>query len=515
MAGSMQQTENNTVNSEIRLNDQYLEFVGIEKAFPGVKALDDISFRADGGKVLALLGENGAGKSTLLKIMSGDLRADEGRIILNGETLSMASPNQAIKAGISVIYQERQLIPTMSVMENIFIGALPIKVGLVNYAKLKADTQEIIDKFDLPIDPEAPVMTLSIAHQQMVEIMKAYRRDSKVIAFDEPTAPMTDTEIEILFDLIRQLKKAGKIILYVSHRMKEIFQVTDEIVVLKDGRLVKTLNTALTNEQELIAAMVGRDIGDTYANLSRNHTFGDVLLEVSNMTTYAVHDISFSLHNGEVLGFAGLVGAGRTEVVRALFGADEVLSGEIKLEGKCVKFDTPREAINAGIALCPEDRKEQGLVLWSSVRDNICMPVLKKLKKWLFLDLKAEDELTLSAIKKYNIKTPTFDKSVLELSGGNQQKVILGRWTSEKMITKLLILDEPTKGIDVGTKAEIYQMVCDFAKLGIGVIFISSELTEVINVADTIIVMHNGHITGTVKREDATEENVLAMAMLD
>jgi L-arabinose transport system ATP-binding protein len=510
-----QQLKNSPVTTDKGMVEQYLEFKGISKSFPGVKALEDISFRAEGGKVLALLGENGAGKSTLLKIISGDLRADEGRIVLNGKTLAMTSPNQAIKAGISVIYQERQLIPSMSVMENVFLGALPVKAGLVDYGRLKADTRAIIETFGLPIDPEAPVRTLSIAHQQMVEIMKAYRRDSDVIAFDEPTAPLTDTEIDILFKLIKQLKESGKIVIYVSHRMKEIFQVTDEIVVLKDGHLVKTLSTAETNEQALISAMVGRDIGDTYANLSRNDKYGDVLLEVNNLKTYAVHDVSFQLRCGEVVGFAGLVGAGRTEVARAIFGVDAVISGEIKFEGQPVKFETPRDAINAGIALCPEDRKEQGLVLWSSVRDNVCMPVLKKLKQWLFLDAKAMDELTVHAIKKYNIKTPTLDKTVLELSGGNQQKVILGRWTSDKMVTKLLILDEPTKGIDVGTKAEIYQMVCDFAKQGIGVIFISSELTEVINVSDTIIVMHNGHITGTVKREDATEENVLALAMLD
>jgi ABC-type sugar transport system ATPase subunit len=358
-------------------------------------------------------------------------------------------------------------------------------------------------------------MSLSIAHQQMVEIMKAYRRNSPVIAFDEPTAPLTDTEIDILFKLIKQLKEQGKIIIYVSHRMKEIFQITDEIVVLKDGRFITKLTTSETDEKVLIAAMVGRDIGDTYADLSRNDTYGDVLLEVNNLKTYAVHDISFKLRKGEVIGFAGLVGSGRTEVVRAIFGADEIISGEIKLEGKPVKFNTPRDAIDAGIALCPEDRKEQGLILWASITHNISMPVLAKLKKMLFLDTKAEDKLTLQAIKKYNIKTPTLDKKVLELSGGNQQKVILGRWTSELMTTKVLILDEPTKGIDVGTKAEIYQMVCDFAKQGIGVIFISSELTEVINVADTIIVMHNGHITGSVKREEATEEKVLALAMLD
>ncbi|NLA87497.1 MAG: sugar ABC transporter ATP-binding protein, partial [Clostridiales bacterium] len=496
------------------MEQKYLEFIGIEKAFPGVKALDNISFRADGGRVLALLGENGAGKSTLLKIMSGDLKPDEGRIILNGEKLQLASPNDAIQLGISVIYQERQLIPTMSVMENIYVGDLPVRLGLVDYKTLKKNTQAIIDKFGLPIDPEAPVMSLSIAHQQMVEIMKAYRRDSLVIAFDEPTAPLTDTEIDILFKLIAQLREEGKIIIYVSHRLKEIFQVTDEIVVLKDGKFVTWLKTSETDEQALIAAMVGRDIGDTYANLSRNECMGDILLEVNNLTTNVIKDISFTIRRGEIIGFAGLVGAGRTEVVRAIFGADAVISGEIRLEGQPVRFSTPRDAINVGIALCPEDRKEQGLVLWSSVRDNICMPVLKKLRKGAFLDGREMDALTMGAIKKFNIKTPTFDKTVLELSGGNQQKVILGRWTSDKMITKLLILDEPTKGIDVGTKAEIYQMVCDFAKQGIGVIFISSELTEVINIADTIIVMHNGHITGTVKRANAPEENVLAKAML-
>jgi ABC-type sugar transport system ATPase subunit len=495
--------------------ERYLEFQGIGKAFPGVQALSDISFRASGGKVLALLGENGAGKSTLLKIMSGDLRADEGGIILNGETLSLTSPDAAIKAGISVIYQERQLLPAMSVMENIFLGNLPQRAGFVNYARLRADAQTLIDKFGLPIDPEAPVMTLSIAYQQMVEIMKAYRRDSTVIAFDEPTAPLTDTEIEILFDLIRQLKAAGKIVIYVSHRMKEIFEVTDEIVVLKDGRLITTLSTPETNEQDLIKAMVGRDIGDTYANLSRNEERGDVLLEVKELTTYAVHDVSFTLRRGEVLGFAGLVGAGRTEVVRAVFGADAIISGEIRLDGETVNFKTPRDAIDAGIALCPEDRKTQGLVLWRSISDNVCMPVLKKLKKFLFLDPAAERELTLGAVKRYDIKTPTTEKIVTELSGGNQQKVILGRWTSEKMTTKILILDEPTKGIDVGTKAEIYQMVCDFAKQGIGVIFISSELTEVINVSDRIIVMHNGKITGSVERAEATEESILALAMID
>jgi ABC-type sugar transport system ATPase subunit len=496
--------------------EQFVEFNGLGKAFPGVQALKDVSFRVDGGKVCALLGENGAGKSTLLKILSGDLQPDEGNISISGAEQKFTSPYQAIKASISVIYQERQLVPTMNVMENIFLEDLPAnKAGIVRKSELRKKTQEIIDIFGLPIRPADIVGRLSVAHQQMVEIMKAYRRDSDIIAFDEPTACLTDTEVTILFRLIGQLKERGKVILYVSHRLAEIFQVTDDIVVLKDGRMVKTFKTSETNEKELVRAMVGRDIGDTYANLKRNDKMGEVLLEVNNLVTDAVHDVSFQLRRGEVLGFAGLVGAGRTEVMRALFGADPIISGEVKLEGKEVRFKSPKDAIEHGLALCPEDRKDQGLILGRSIKDNMSIPVLSKVKKGLFLDEKTESDLAHDAVKKYSIKTPTIEKIVYELSGGNQQKVILGRWTSDKMTTKILILDEPTKGIDVGTKAEVYQMICDFAKQGIGVIFISSELTEVLNVSDSIIVMYNGHITGKVTRQEATEERVLELAMHD
>lgn len=493
-----------------------LEFKGIGKSYPGVRALDDISFKADGGKVLALLGENGAGKSTLLKIMSGDQKADNGEILLNGTRVDFSSCQEAIAAGISVIYQERQLIPSMSVMENIFLGALPkTRLGLFDKRRLYSEAKEIIDKFGLDIDPLESVGHLNIAHQQMVEIMKAYRRNSDIIAFDEPTAPLTDTEIKILFELILKLKADGKAVIYVSHRLGEIFQVTDEIVVLKDGKFVKSLKTSETNEAELIKAMVGRDIGDTYANLKRNDTFGDVVLEVKNLRTLVIKDVSFKLRKGEILGFAGLVGAGRTEVARALFGADEISGGEVLLAGKSVVFKNPREAIDAGIALCPEDRKDQGLVMYRTVKDNIIMPIIDSLNKGVFVDRNEAIKLAHQAVEKYAIKTPSVDKITSELSGGNQQKVILGRWTSDKMITKVLILDEPTKGIDVGTKAEIYHTVCDLARQGLAVIFISSELTEVINLADNIVVMHNGHVTGTVSRQNATEEKVLALAMLD
>lgn len=496
--------------------ERYLEFKGINKSFPGVKALKDINFRTEAGRVLALLGENGAGKSTLLKILSGDLQADSGEILFSGVPQHFDSPHDAIQAGVSVIYQERQMIPAMSVMENIFAGSLPKnRFNIIDQGKLKEKANEIIAKFGLDIDPEMQVGRLSVAYQQMVEIMKAYQRGSEIICFDEPTASLAEAEISILFDLIRELREEGKIIIYVSHRMAEIFQVTDDIVVFKDGALVKTFVTKETTEAELIQAMVGRDIGDTFANLSRNTEIGEPLLEVEHLTTDKVKDVSFTLRKGEIIGFSGLVGAGRTEVALAIFGSDKIQSGEVRLDGKKVSFKSPTDAINAGIALCPEDRKEQGLVLYRSIHDNVSIPVLSKIRKAMFIDRKQEDDLSYEAVEKYSIKTPSIFKQVVELSGGNQQKVILGRWTSKKMVTKVLILDEPTKGIDVGTKAEIYQQVCNFAKEGIGVIFISSELPEVIGVSDRIYVMREGKITGCVNREDATEEKILSYAMTD
>ncbi len=492
----------------------YIEFQKINKIYPGVRALNDVSFRLDGGQVTAFAGENGAGKSTLLKVMSGDTVPDAGKIIIDGEEKHFASPIDALKSSISVIYQERQLVPSLSVMENIFLEEIPCnKFGFVNKKLLKEQAMTIIKEFGLSIDPEMPVMMLPVAYQQMVEIMKAYRRDSMIIAFDEPTASLTDAEIDILFSLIEKLKEQGKIIIYVSHRMSEIFKITDKIMVLKDGKFVKELITKDTTEQQLVASMVGRDVGDTYSSLSRNTVFGDVVLEVNNLESEFVHNVSFKLHKGEILGFSGLVGAGRTETMRAIFGADPIIAGEIIVDGEKVHFKDPSEAIEACIALAPEDRKEQGLVLPRPIKDNITIPVLKKVKKGLFMNKKQENALADEAIATYSIRTPSSKKIVAELSGGNQQKVILGRWTSSKMNTKILILDEPTKGIDVRTKAEIYQLCCDFAKQGKGIIFISSELTEVLNLCDNIIVMHNGSITGVVPREEATEENIMALAM--
>jgi L-arabinose transport system ATP-binding protein len=496
--------------------ERCLEFKNIKKSFPGVMALKGVSFKAEGGRVTALLGENGAGKSTLLKIMSGDLKQDEGEVVLNGKVQEFASPLDAIKAGISVIYQERQIIPALSVMENVFSGDLPLtKGGFVDKKKMETETQKIIDRFHLPIRPTDICGTLSVAYQQMVEIMKSYRRNSDIIAFDEPTSSLADTEVNSLFDLIRDLKKEGKVILYVSHRMAEIFEICDDIIVFKDGAYIKSFDAHTVKENELIASMVGRDIGDAFSRLSRNDNIGEVLLEAKNLNTPKIKDVSFQLHAGEIVGFAGLVGAGRTETVRALFGADKLSSGEIFLEGKQVHFKSPADAIAAGIAFCPEDRKDQGLFLRSTIRMNINAPVEKKVTKGLFIDTSQERKLANEAVEKYEIKTPTIEKKVVELSGGNQQKVILGRWTSEKMPIKVLILDEPTKGIDVGTRAEIYQTICDFAKNGIGIIYVSSELPEVLGISDRIYIMHEGRITGCVSRDEATEEGVLAYAMVD
>lgn len=491
-----------------------LSFEHISKHFPGVQALSDVSFSAHGGRILALMGENGAGKSTLLKILSGVQQADNGQIVLNGVPLKFESPHDALQSGISVIYQERQMLPELTVMENIFVGELPsTKLRLLDRKRLYNETKDILNKFGLDIPPETPTKFLSVAQQQMLEIMKAYRRNATVIAFDEPTASLMDSEIKTLFGLIEELKKQGKIILYISHRMSEIFRIADEIVVLKDGIFVLQAPTKELNEHKLIASMVGRDIGDTYSALHRSTQKGPPLLTFDNVSTGRLRDVSFTLHSGEILGIAGLAGSGRTEVANAIFGVDAITCGQILLDGRAVRFRNPSQAIKAGIALCPEDRKEQGLVLSHSITDNVCMPVLKKLKCGIFLSKRKQTAVSNEAVKKYDIRTPSIEKNVIELSGGNQQKVILGRWTSIASDTRLLILDEPTKGIDVGTKAEIYQMISNLADNGLAVIFISSELTEIIHLSDRILVMKEGTVSGLIEREDASEEKILSLAM--
>ncbi len=492
-----------------------LEFQNISKYFPGVKALDQVSFQAYSGEILAFLGENGAGKSTLLKVLNGDYQPTGGKYLLDGVEKHFQSPHEAIEEGISVIYQERQILLELSVAENIYLGRMPVsRMGFIDIRKANEMTSKIIEDFGLPISPSTKVKDLSIAYQQMVEIMKAYSRENlKVICFDEPTASLSDSEIESLFKIIGKLKEEGKIIIYVSHRMDELRRITDKVAIFKDGRYVATVETGTVPEAEMIRMMVGRDLGDIYRSLDRKKVIGDVLLEVKNLSSDYVKENSFILRKGEVLGFSGLVGAGRTELMRAVIGADEVKSGEIYLEGKKIRNRSPHEAMEHGIVLVPEDRKLQGILSNLSVSDNMNIAMLDTNSNRLgFVNGEKEEELAQKGIRDFKIKTPSPDKKIVELSGGNQQKCIVARWISTN--PKVLILDEPTKGIDVGAKSEFYHMICKFAKEGLGIILISSELPEVIGLSDRIIVMKSLRITGEIAAEEATESKLLSLGMI-
>lgn len=491
-----------------------VEFRHITKYFPGVKALDDVSFRAEGGRVLAFLGENGAGKSTLLKTLNGDYQATSGEYLLDGESVHFRSPHEAIEAGVSVIYQERQILMELSVAENIFLGRMPTgRFGLIDKAEAAKRAQSIIDDFGLPIRPQTKVKNLSIAYQQMVEIMKAYSRDNlRVICFDEPTASLSDAEIDSLFSVIGKLKEKGIVVIYVSHRMSEIKRIADDVAIFKDGRYVTTVDSQKTEESEMIRLMVGRDLGDIYSSLDREKTIGEELLRVEGVFSDYVNPVSFTLHKGEVLGFSGLVGAGRTEVMRAIIGVDRMLGGRIFLEGKEIKNRNPHEAMHNGIVYVPEDRKTQGILANLDVGKNITISMLDYNSNRLgIVDTSKEKTIISDGIRNFSIKTPSSEKKIVELSGGNQQKCVVARWMATR--PKVLILDEPTKGIDVGAKSEFYQMICDFAKQGLGVILISSELPEIMGLSDRIIVMGNLCVKGTVSREEATEERILSLAM--
>lgn len=493
-----------------------LEFRHITKYFPGVKALDDVSFVAKSGEVLAFLGENGAGKSTLLKTLNGDYQPDAGEYLIDGEEKHFKEPKEAIQAGISVIYQERQILPELSVAENIYLGRMPAnKWGVINTSKANADAQAIIDQFGLNMKASAKVKDLSIAYQQMVEIMKAYSRANlKVICFDEPTASLSDAEIESLFTIIRKLRNEGKIVIYVSHRMSELAEITDKVAVFKDGRYVTTLVTKDATEQQMIQLMVGRNIGSVYQDLDRNKQIGDVLMEAEHISSDYVDDVSFTLHRGEILGFAGLVGAGRTETMRAIIGADKMTGGTVKLDGEVIHCKDPGQAREKGIVMVPEDRKTQGVLSNLDVKGNINVSMLdENANRFGVIDANKENEIAAEGIKNFEIKTPSMEKKISELSGGNQQKCIVARWMATE--PKVLILDEPTKGIDVGAKAEFYQMIMKFAKDGLGVILISSELPEIIGLSDRIVVMRSRRVSGEVMRSDATETKILSLAMIE
>ena len=496
--------------------ENVIEFKNITKYFPGVKALDDISFVARGGEVLALMGENGAGKSTLLKVLNGDYQQTSGEYLINGQSCHFNNPREAVAAGIGVIYQERQIMLELTVGENMFLGRLPVgALGHIRMNEVHERAQKIIDEFGLDMKSTDKVKDLSVAYQQMVEIMKAYSRENlKMIAFDEPTASLSDAEIDSLFRIIRKLRDEGKVVIYVSHRMAEIRQVADRVAVFKDGCFVGDWRVDEITDEMLIRKMVGRDLGDVFSALDKRKTIGDVVLEAKNVRSPYLHECSFELRAGEVLGFSGLVGAGRTELVRAITGADSMTGGEVLLAGKPMRCKTPHDAIRNGVVMVPEDRKLQGIIPRMSVGRNIAIGSLDALTGFLgHIDKKREAEIGVEGKKNFNIKTPDLDKLIVELSGGNQQKAIVARWLTTK--PKVLILDEPTKGIDVGAKSEFYNMICEFARQGIAIILISSELPEVIGLSDRIIVMCGRRIVGEIQATDATEEKLLTMAMME
>ncbi|WP_423064890.1 L-arabinose ABC transporter ATP-binding protein AraG [Erwinia amylovora] len=489
-----------------------LSFHGIGKTFPGVRALQDISFECHAGEVHALMGENGAGKSTLLKILSGNYQPDAGEIRLRGQPAKFANTTDALHAGVAIIYQELHMVPEMSVAENIFLGQLPQRAGLLNRSRLRSQAARQLNSLGLDIDPELPLKYLSLGQWQMIEIAKALARNASIIAFDEPTSSLSAREIEQLFRVIRQLRADGKVVLYVSHRMAEIFALSDAITVFKDGRFVQTFkDMASTRHERLVAAMVGREMGDIYGYRPRQQ--GEVRLRLDKVQAQGVRSpISLSVRAGEIVGLFGLVGAGRSELLKGIFAATRLAGGELRLDGKTLNLREPGDAIRSGIMLCPEDRKADGIIAVHSVRDNINISARRHhLTAGCLIDRSWETSNAETHIRSLNIKTPSASQLMVNLSGGNQQKAILGRWLSEQM--KVLLLDEPTRGIDVGAKNEIYQLIYALAQQGIAILFASSDLPEVMGLADRILVMREGEIAGELDHNDATEALTLSLAM--
>lgn len=492
-----------------------LQFDNIAKHFPGVKALDGVSFEAHAGQVMGLLGENGAGKSTLLKILGGQYRPDGGRLLINGQVRQFGSARDAIDAGVAIIHQELQYVAELSVAENVLLGRLPTRFGLVDHAAAQRLVGAQLAAIGVELDPASRLSDLSIAQRQMVEICKAVMQNAQVIAFDEPTSSLSHREAEILFRLVKRLRAEGRTLIYISHRLEELYALCDACTIFRDGRKVATHPVmAEVPRERLIADMVGRELQDIYGYRTRPH--GVVRLAVRGLHSDRLPEpLSFEVHGGEVLGFFGLVGAGRSELMRLLYGADPRRGGEVLLDKQPVPRSGPASAIAAGIVLCPEDRKEQGILAQASVAENINISCRRHdLAGGLFLRHGREAERADAFIAKLRIKTPHRGQEIRLLSGGNQQKVILARWLAEPGL-KVLILDEPTRGIDVGAKNEIYKIIFDVAATGCCVIVVSSELPEVLGITDRLIVMRDGRISGELLRAQASETAALALALPD
>ncbi|QGP92537.1 Ribose import ATP-binding protein RbsA [Neomoorella glycerini] len=494
------------------MSGQYLlQMRSISKSFPGVQALNRVDFDLQKGEIHALVGENGAGKSTLIKILAGAYIPDEGKIEFKGQTVTIDSPVVAQNLGIAIVHQETNLFPSLSVAENIFAGRQPVKGHLTFIDKnaMWYETRKLLQLFNVRIHPETKIQELSVGQRQIVEIAKALSLKAEILILDEPTSALTQNEVNLLFNIIDELRNRGLGIIYISHRLEEIFKVSDRITVLRDGQKVGTIKTPSASPQQIINMMVGRQLNDFYGQ--RLNQPGEAILSVSNLSLPGkFYDISLSLRRGEILGFAGLIGSGRTDVALALFGYQPALSGELWLEGKKIWPRSPREAMRLGIAYVSEDRREKGLFTSMSLRDNISVTQLRRLSRWGLMDMQRENAAAIEMISRLRIRTPTIMQKVLNLSGGNQQKVALAKWLA--LNPKVLIVDEPTRGVDVGAKAEIYGILRSLAKQGVAVLMISSELPEILGLSDRILVMHEGRLAGEVLADKATEELIMTYA---
>lgn len=495
------------------MGDIILKMNGIDKSFPGVHALDQVNLEVRKGEVLALMGENGAGKSTLMKVLTGIYKKDEGSIVYEGKEVEFTNPKDAQEAGIVIVHQELNMMNHLTVAQNIFIGREAMSGKLINDKKMNEEAEKLFQKLNIKIDPTEKMGNLTVGKQQMCEIAKAISHDAKVIVFDEPSAALTEAEIEELFKIIRDLRDKQLGIVYISHRMDEIKVITDRVTVMRDGGYVGTLITKESTKDDIINMMVGRVIYEDPKTESNVPKDAPVVLKVEHLNAgKMVRDVSFELHKGEILGFSGLMGAGRTETARALFGADPMDSGDIYVNGQKVTIKSPMDAVKCGIGYLSEDRKRFGIVVQKSVAENSTMVDLDNYVSGIFINKKKENEVALKYVKSLKTKTPSVDQLVVNLSGGNQQKVVIAKWLIRNC--DILIFDEPTRGIDVGAKSEIYHLMNELAAQGKSIIMISSEMTEILRMSDRIVVMCEGRKTGELDIAGATQENIMHAATL-
>ena len=481
---------------------------GISKAFPGVKALKNVSFTLDRGEIVGLAGENGAGKSTLIKILGGVHQPDEGTILLDGEPVRIAETHAGLALGISIIYQELSLVPELSVAENLYLGALPSAAGRIDYKRLYENSRRILDILGLSVSPRAKVSSLSISIQQLVEIGKALARDARILVMDEPTSSLGREDAERLFDTMRGLREKGYGIIFISHRLEEVFAVTDRIAVLRDGEVVETRKSADWDMDSLVFAMVNRRIDQFYPK--RALPLGETALTAEGLQNRLIQNVSFSMRAGEILGVAGLVGSGRTELLKTLYGVHKLRKGRLAIFGRDVRLASPKQALAHGVAMVPENRKAEGLILEDTVKENIVLSVLRKIARIEIVRKASIDKIADRAVKYFEIRTPSRNQKVVRLSGGNQQKIVFAR--NAEVEPRILLLDEPTRGIDIGSKVDIYNRILDFAEAGAAILLVSSDLTEILGMTDRVLVMKEGAMVAELKTDETDAKTIMDYA---